>query len=183
MAYQKDKPAATDRLSVSQADIQGNFQALNNVFNGLNNFITLPVQLSAPTTSATQMALYTQTSAVTSKPEMVIERDTNGTKIEFTTIQPSFSVPGPAGSVAGWTRLPSGLVIKWGKQIMNTVNPISINLNGIGPTLSAAYMAQLTSIIVGFQFVVNSLTASTLSVRVTGGSLTDAFYWIVFGTE
>ena len=61
MAYQPNIPNASDQFSQSQMDIQGNFQSLNPVFMGINNYLYLPVQGSGPTTSGTQVALYAKT--------------------------------------------------------------------------------------------------------------------------
>ena len=187
MAWQPNKPAATDRISSSQADIQGNFQALDNIFNGINNFIKLPVQGSAPTTTSSQMALYSRTSSASgsSRPEMVVERQSSSPSsapeflIEFTALQTISSPP----NTSGWTRLPSGLVIKWGKQQF-AGNPEVINLNSTGPVLTNAFMAQTTGIGTSSGVICGTLTATTLSVSFASpGGVGTQFYWLVFGTE
>lgn len=114
MAYQPNIPASTDLLSQSQADIQNNFIAIGTLLspNG-NAAVTLPVAAGDPTTSATNMALYTQTSALTARPEMYILRNS-------TIPNPNGNPPNPIEFTSavyanpGWTRLPSGILLKWG---------------------------------------------------------------------
>jgi len=110
MSYQPNIPASTDLLSQSQADIQNNFIAIGTLLspNG-NAAVTLPVAAGDPTTSATNMAIYTKTSALTAQPEMFILRNSTSATvpnpIEFTSA---------VYATTGWTRLPSGILLKWG---------------------------------------------------------------------
>ncbi len=78
MAYQKDKPAASDKLKNSQADLQGNFQAINALLavnhdistftspasgdEGKHKFVTFVQQAGDPASapSATEKQFYTK---------------------------------------------------------------------------------------------------------------------------
>ncbi len=116
MAYNENIPQAADNPSQSQAQILDNFLAISGAFNtnhgnfndpdeGKHIFLQMPEQTSVPTTAADEMALYTKESTLTSTSEMFIRRESNGTEIEFTSSLPAIN---------GWTRLPSGILLKWG---------------------------------------------------------------------
>lgn len=119
MAYNENIPQATDNPSQSQSQILDNFQEISIAFNtnhgnfnsanqGKHAFLQMPEQSSAPATSANEMALYTKESALTSVAEMFIRKESNGNEIEFTSF---------LGATNGWTRLPSGILLKWGTGV------------------------------------------------------------------
>jgi len=122
MAYNANIPQATDQISQSQADLLANFQALSVIAtNRLPYLILGPQQVSDPTVTGTQMALYTKTSALTSQPEMFIERQSGSSTvpnpIEFT----SYGTSSSGLNTHGFTRLPSGILIKWGRVNAPTI--------------------------------------------------------------
>jgi hypothetical protein len=116
MPYTANVPQGSQRISDTQTPILNNFQSIQNLITvnhvdfdltdqGKHNFVSMPVQAGNPGTTTYEMALYTKTSALSSVPEMFIQRDTNGAAIEFTSsVQAS----------PGWTRVPSGILFKWG---------------------------------------------------------------------
>jgi hypothetical protein len=108
MAWNPNIPQPTDSLSQSQADILANFQALDPLFNdGVQNWVTLPVQGSAPATAASELALYSK--SVSGTPQLFMRQQSNGTEFDFTS----------AGATTnGWARLPSGIILKWGQAAM-----------------------------------------------------------------
>lgn len=132
MAWQPNIPLATDQLSQSQMDIQGNFQALDPVFNGINNFLLLPVQGAAPSTSATQVALYSKTGISTNQ-ELFFRRVSDGVQIDCT---------GSLQSSNGWSRLPSGILLKWGSATVNrnALTTVTYPTGGAIPAFSTVYM-------------------------------------------
>lgn len=106
MAYNPDIPQATDLISTSQGQILQNFQALNALFNSVGQYVILPVQAGQPTTSASQLVLYSFTSPNTGNVELYMGRTSTGAAVPFT-----------AGSYGnGWVILPSGILIKWGND-------------------------------------------------------------------
>ena len=132
MAWNPNIPAATDQLSQSQLDIQGNFQALNPIFNGINNFLLFPVQGSGPTTSATQVALYSK-AGITTNQELFFRRTSSGTEIDCT---------GSAQTSNGWSRLPSGILIKWGTAAVasrDSLTTITFPTGGTIPAFSSIF--------------------------------------------
>jgi hypothetical protein len=129
-------PIAGQTLAASRDLISGNFVALNNAFlvdhvdfglanQGKHNKISFPVQAVAPATGAAEVGLYCLTSALTGIPELSFRRNNSGAAYEFTS----------AGATRpGWTRLPSGILLKWGFDTpaaggLNTYNfPVAANI-------------------------------------------------------
>ena len=138
MAYQANKPEATDKLSVSQGDIQGNFIAIDTYFGvdhadfgdadaGHHYFN----QGAAPTASvATQVGIYA--AALGGSPELYINK---------TASQIPFTKAVEAGT--GYTYLPSGIILQWG-PILATHGGAQANFALAFP--SACISVQLTSI-------------------------------------
>lgn len=138
MAWQPLKPAASDIKKISQGDIQGNFYALDNVYNGINNFIKLNEQGAAPATAVSQMALYTK--AVAGVSALFLRNENSGTEVDMTT----------AGkTTTGWFVLPCGIIVKFGKS-SNKVAPntdaglITVAKGGIIPPITTVLGAILT---------------------------------------
>lgn len=162
MAWNKDIPMGSDPVNQSQMAIQGNFQALDPIFNGINNFLELPIQGSAPATSATRVALYSKT-GITTNQELFFRRISNGVEIDFT---------GSGQSANGWSRLPSGLIIKWGSATVNrnALTTVTFPTGGTIPVFSAVYIVSAT------QSFSAGPTASNLNCFVSAGNFTPTAF-------
>lgn len=144
MAYNNAIPQPGDPLKVSQSQILGNMQEIATYFSvnhvgfgqldeGKHNFLQMPRQGVAPATGPTEVALYAALGASSAVSELVFRRENNGTTIPFTE---------GSNATQGWTRLPSGLVMKW-----NTVNVSAVNADAdvistialAGPVLTSAF--------------------------------------------
>lgn len=95
MAYLPNIPAATDVISQSQSQIQGNFQALAPFGAG---YVQLSQQATNPAVAGTNIALFQASTGGVSL------KNAAGTVVDFTT---------KATGSNGWTRLPSGILIQW----------------------------------------------------------------------
>lgn len=191
MPYNSNVPQATDVLSQSQLDLLNNFQAIFTLVGvnhsnfgtpnqGKHNFVSMPVQSGNPGTTASEMALYTKTSSLTSVPEAFFQR-ADGSVVEFTSA---------AQSVTGWTRLPSNILIKWGQS--SGTGSVAVNLSFAGaPVSSNSFIALVSPFSNGavsdpnVMATVIGLTTTQLTVwtgpRVTTGSSAVVFNWIVIG--
>jgi hypothetical protein len=109
-------PLPGQSLNVTRLPINTNFAVIDAAFSidhvaynaanqGKHNKITLPIQGASPATLAGELSLFSRTSALSGVPEMAFRRQTNGVVTEFTS--------GLSADV-GWTRLPSGILLKWG---------------------------------------------------------------------
>jgi hypothetical protein len=114
--YKPNIPQPADIMSQSQNDILENFQQINTVFavnhvafeaagEGKHTQVTLPENPAPTNTAAAEANIYAQLSAITNNTELYWQREGNGTRIEWT---------GLLAQTNGWTRLPSGILLKWG---------------------------------------------------------------------
>lgn len=149
--YNPDIPQPGDNPSQSQDLILQNFQVINTAFNlnhghlddaslqGKHLFMQMPAQSSAPTTLANEGALYTRTSTLSGLVELVYERQSNGTTIEFTS---------SLQATNGWARLPSGILLKWGQEVNitgnNAGNPINFPTGATIPAFNSIFTGYLT---------------------------------------
>lgn len=119
MAYSNNIPQPTDRLKDSQPDILANFQAIgtfvavNHIgFNtganeGKHNYIQFPnVQAVDVPTGAGEVALYSKT-GITGVPALFFRGESNSA-VDTSGFTEALK------AIIGWTRLPSGILLKWG---------------------------------------------------------------------
>jgi hypothetical protein len=146
MAWQPNIPAATDQLSVSQGDLQGNFQALNTAVgvdhylpgvanDGKHKQVTLPVQSPVPTFAAGEVGVYNFLDPV------------SGVNQLYVTFQDGTNAPISAskGATDGYTYLPSGLLIKWGSASPSGEQTVNYAVGADIPVFTAVYSASVTT--------------------------------------
>lgn len=194
MAYNPNIPQATDQISVSQADLLNNFIALSTFLNvnhvdfasadqGKHKFVSFPQQGSSPATSGTEVALYCKVSPLTSVPELYFRNATSGAEYEFTSYQPA---------VDGWTRLPSGILLKWGNVSANGATVINFPAGATIPSFTAVSSAQVSVNTIGGGNVdpntfvtVNAISTTQLTVygssRTATGAAAVNFTYLVIG--
>jgi hypothetical protein len=111
--WKSNIPLDTDDLSVSQADLNGNFTALNNVVTLVAGQEGIKfTRVAAPTTAATDVSLYGAASVeFPLQTALFFKNQNNAASVDFTS----------AGkAVPGWCRLPSGIELRWGGFTLNT---------------------------------------------------------------
>ena len=128
MSYNKAIPAAGDRLKDSQPQILENFATISALLGvdhvispwndpadptmtnqGKHNQVTLPEQTVVPTVAANEMGLYTKEQDSVS--QLFVRREgPGGTEINITN--------DVSKAIEGWTRLPNGLIVKWGYVVI-----------------------------------------------------------------
>lgn len=120
MAYQSNIPQASNRLSDSQADLLGNFQAIKQLIDvnhgtfgsaseGKHTKVTYPVQSPQPTFSAGDLGTYSFLNPTTGKNELYVHKIQNATTADVPLTASSLSTATPAQGSGGWTFLPSGM--------------------------------------------------------------------------
>ena len=195
MAYNANIPQPTDRINNSQSQLLANFQALGAIagnatagsasLNGAAgfNFVNFPVQGSAPTIAATNVALYNSNfggGTGTGLNELYV-LNSAGASIPCTAKKYTSSVmPLLEG---GFTYLPSGVLLKYGKIDANPSGSIvNVNLNSYGPPYSAIYNAQLTAVSApNNNYYVSLLNTSTLNIFATSSASATGIYWLTIG--
>lgn len=134
MAFLPNIPQATDQISLSQGDILNNFTILgviagnaNNSSASLNlnsgfNWLYLPPAGAIPPAGSSflagNIALYSGTNATTGQNEFYINKRNQATVVQVPATASILSVnSAPASFSAGWTYLPSGLLLKWAGNV------------------------------------------------------------------
>ncbi len=146
MPYQNNVPQPTDAFSDSQADLLANFSGIKTLIDvdhvtfdaadeGKHNQVTFPEQAAGPATAVNEGALYTKVSGVSVATELFFRRENNGTEIEFTISE---------NAAIGWTRLPSGLLVRWGTGTANGSAAINF-AGGTFPGFTNVYSVSLTT--------------------------------------
>lgn len=139
MAYNSNIPQANNRIKDSQPNLLENFKSIesfvgvnhgtfNAVDEGKHKFVTFPVQASAPATAGGDWNMYSFLNALTARNELYVT-NTSGQSSSFTASILSTN-PNPSQNTAGWTMLPSGIMMKWG--YFNGVTGLN-TLNFAGP--------------------------------------------------
>jgi hypothetical protein len=193
ITYYPSIPQPADAIAASQPQILANFTGIMTFVDvnhydfssdnaGKHMFVSLPVQASAPNTAAGEVALFSQTSALTGVPELAFQRQTAGAIIEFT----SATLTSP-----GWSRDPSGLLKKWGTATItgNTTFtlptgatiPVFSTVVGVivVPVYSGGTDANLAVSIVSY--TTTTFTAYGSPRTTTGPAVVPCIYW-VWGT-
>lgn len=185
-AYVGGVPLPANPINFTQPILLSNFQAINELINinhvtfntpdnfGKHKFVSMPEQGADPATTVNEAALYTKVGAVSAVTELFWRRENNGTVINMT--EASLAAP------TGWTRLPSGLLMKWSAQAM-TSGVTTVNFNGggaFGPNFTTVYSLQATPYInvTTWLAFINVLPAT---VMVTCSSSPTTFYFLLIG--
>lgn len=207
--YTQDVPQGSQRISATQAPIQNNFQAINELiavnhvsFNtaddfGKHKWVSFPVQGSAPTFSSGEVGLYNLLDATTSKDELYVHKIQNATTTEIPMTASVLSASTPSQGGKGWAYLPSGIIIQWGdgslsgvadSVVTSTIN-LSTSPNIAFPTqILNAQVTQQSSSSTGISrrafMAVNLVSSSSFEVKVLatiGSAGAIAFRWVAIG--
>lgn len=163
--------AAGPQALTSTGSATGTFNATNGAVvitgNGENpssNVYFVPITIATD-----QGALYVIEGANSAGPELTFRRENNGEPIAFTEGSLGISF------ASGWSRFPSGLIMKWGRETGSA--SYSVDLTIIGPQFSAVYGAQVTpaSSVTAYA---GTLTTSALAIT---ASASATVYWQVIG--
>ena len=181
MPYNSNIPQPNDDLSVSQPQILANFSTIATAFNlnhgnfnavdeGKHRYVQMPNQnATPPTTIANETGIYCNTSTLTNQPELFFIKQ-NGT----TAPPPLNGANGyeitSSNYIAngGWTRLPSGILLKWGEAIaappattLNFAFPVAATI----PVFQAIYQVVVTDMAnPPRNYSITALTTATFNI-------------------
>lgn len=142
MAYTNNVPTASQTVSQTQSIIQANFMALSSFGNG---YAELANQSVAPTFTAGNDGLYTKTYATTSTNELFVHRQGLAGLAEVPFTASKMSNTAAASCDNGWTYLPSGLLMKWGRTIAPSATvAITPTVTSGGPNFSRVFRVFVT---------------------------------------
>lgn len=192
MAYSQNIPQPTDELKDSQADLLANFQAIKAAFDinhvtfdladeGKHNYVSFPEQAAGPATAANELALYSKESTLTSVAELFVRKESSGDEIEFTS---------SLQATDGWSRLPSGILIKWGYDSTVGAGTITFPVAATIPVFTNVFVVLLTVLDAGAgdgDKAIRCMSSTTTSFdafasnRSTIGAAAVAFNYLAIG--
>lgn len=156
MPYQANIPQPNNRIKDSQSDILQNFQAIDTVFaedhepfnsanEGKHASVRLTEQSPAPTFGATEVGIYNATynNNTSVRNEVFVHKKTNNSSLNIPMTASILSQNGTVGTnTAGWTYLPSGILIHWGQSAGQGF--ANVALNPAFPAFSQIFTVQVT---------------------------------------
>lgn len=174
MAYQNNIPQPTDQLAVSQADILGNFAAIQTLINvnhvdfasgdqGKHKWVTLPVQTPSPPIAFNpgELALYSFLNPTTSVNELYINKTNQFAVVQVPMTASILSTnSAPVGGTQGWSYLPSGILLKWGFGTATGSTDFLFPVAADIPAFTAVFSMNLTALTLG---IIDPDIAVTLS--------------------
>lgn len=185
MAYVSNVPTASQLISQSQPIINANFQALAPWGNGYGAF---SLQVAAPSFSANTDYMYLLNYATTSTNELWLHKQTTAGLSEVPFTASKMSNNAAASCDNGWTYLPSGLLVKWGRVAAPTATvSITPTATSGGPNFSRVFRVfvspQDTGTAVNFncgQRTVANNTSGNFDAYCANPSATTAIvYWVI----
>lgn len=208
MAYQANIPQPNNLLSQSQDDILNNFQAIqtligvnhvnfNDADQGKHKWITFPQQGATPPGGSGfnpgELGMYNAIYSVSTQNELFINKTNQATVVQIPSTASILSVnSAPASISAGYSYLPSGIILRWGSVTGATgsnTQTLGSNPNA-GPALTQILSVQLTpysSAGGDVDFAVRLVSASVssftvfVSNRTTTGAATGGYTFLVMG--
>lgn len=194
--YDNMIPQPTDILSDSQDDLLQNFQVLATAFavnhgpynemapfpQGSHTEVTLPNNNAPDPTPIATANIWSAQSGFTNTTELFWQRENNGTVIPFTAF---------LANNTGWTRLPSGILLKWGFPGVTGLNqPIVFPVSGIIPPFANIFQVLTTlQVISGIRVSSNVISGSIITTgfnvdvinMVTGAGATAIVSYLAIG--
>lgn len=151
-------PNPGQNLNDTRAAIRGNFVTLQSDFGvnhlpygavneGKHNCVTLPTDHTItgtnnlPATNSSEVLLYSAKGPVSGNPEIFFQRQSQGVASGFTITE---STP----ATNGWTRLPSGIILKWGFMNIGGLasgTKILFPTGGSIPTFTSCFNVQMSA--------------------------------------
>jgi hypothetical protein len=168
-----------DNFGILQTTIEQNHSAMNGANPGKHEFIQFINRTGNTPVFNGFEGLWAQNGTFTGVPEIWVNTTAG---LGFNQYQMTASVlsntPLVANNADGWTSLPSGIVMKWGRVVVNGVT--IVNLNAIGQPFVATFSAQATAnAVAAINVWVVSLLPNQLQLNCS--PVNQTVYWFVIG--
>jgi len=203
MTYTSDIPVSGESLGSTRDRIRVNFQeiasvvAVNHVaFNALgegkHKFLQMPEQGSAPTTAADEGGLYTKVGTNPAQTNLFFRGESNGTEYQLTRVNSASASefgtntnypPAVANQDGGWTFLPGGLLLQYGKMT-ETASGSNVGTPVVFPIAYSTFLASVTATRrqnnsgTEYGIISEGLTGFNFT---SSGNSNQPFYWIAIG--
>lgn len=180
LGYQSNIPQPDDSFSKSQEDLLNNFQTLNIGFNknhedlnkpndnGKHKFLNMPSQESAPTTTATEGALFTKD--VSGNPCLFFKEKSNGSELQITNAFTANST----GNIV----IPGGIRLSWGNATVVLTQSGTISPTGIATILNIQF--SINGNVAGL-FAWSLVSPNSFKIIRNGGGVDTNIHWMVVG--
>jgi hypothetical protein len=205
MAYQSNKPQATDYMSVSQSDLQNNFlsikalidvnhETFGSAYEGKHSIVSFPEQVVSvaapvfpPATAATELAVYAKADGGATHLFLRPTGQVAGT--DANDINISSFVLNPVGGATNSVTLPNGLIMKWGLSNLNQnigggkssiVFPVPFPGNCLNVQVTTTSIHPATNTFVNVYDLLAASFKCTSSTR-TGADSGGSIYWFAIG--
>lgn len=194
--YTPNIPQAAQERRVTQPGIESNFEAINELINvnhigfsdsvnyGKHNFTSLPQQGSDPTTSSTDIALYTKAASTSNGIEIFYRYPNNGTVNQLT----GGGTTGSGASTNGYSYLTTTLLMKWGLATINTTGSTTVSFptGGIPAFTSVCNFVQYTpaanyTLNTNGPWISSFNTTSFVFNAPSGQTFCNQIYWFAIG--
>ena len=179
-------PLAGQSLGVTRNPINQNFNTINAAFlvdhveyatggQGKHNKVTFPVQAPAPAFLPGEEGLYNFLYPTTAKNELFVHKQNQAGTVDIPFTASAMSNVLQANCVNGWTYLPSGLLVKWGKVARAGQNQnIPVNATSGGPQFNQSFQA--------YAVAFDTNNAGNFNVRVNGAPAINTGDFLVAST-
>lgn len=187
-------PVTAQSLGASRDLINQNFSVIDTGFSvnhiqfndgsgnqGMHAFLQMPSAVPVIATAVNQIGLYCNTGPISGNPELFFQRPGQAANTGYTITERTASSP-------GWTRLPSGILLKWGTQAFTGTPSATVNINAVGPNFGTVLNIQITPFNGAPYNQIIAVTAQTL-INFTASSgngsnipNTTSIYYFVIGT-
>lgn len=192
MAYNPNVPQANqqikdtqqpilDNFGILQTTIQQNHADMNGANPGKHTFIQFLNRTGNTPVFGGFVGQWVENGTFTAVPEIWVNvRAGAGFNQYQMTASVLSNTPLVGNNANGWTSLPSGIVMKWGRVVVNGVT--NINLNAIGQAFVATFSAQATAnAIAGSNVNVWVVNLAPNQLQLACSPNNQAAYWFVIG--
>jgi hypothetical protein len=201
MAFLPLIPQSTDQLSISQGNILNNFTILGAIAGNANpssasininsgfNWVYLPVNGATPPAGAAfpagDIGLYSALNAGTGRNELYINHSVAGPTVVQTPA--TAAVKGGTNAGNGWTYLPSGMIMAWGRSNIAAGGTVTLtyaaeltNFPGFSSVNNIPLVTRINNAANTANFVVvSAYNQTTFTVRSSAGGNAVQFSWFV----
>ena len=195
--YISNIPQASQYIRATQQPIKSNFSAISELLNvnhvgfsdadnfGKHNFTSLPLQGSAPATSATEMALFSMAASSSNGIEIFYRYPSNGSTVQLTGAASGGNTNSP-----GFAYLSPTVFMMWGNTSVasSTSTVITFTSGGGFPTFGSApyqiYYQPNTNFsnYSNVQAYISASTSADFTLTVPNANYATSVYWLAIGT-
>lgn len=188
--FSTNVPQSNQKISATQQPIQNNFGCISDFFDtnhvgfydpvnyGKHIYTSFPEQVSDPSTTSSEMAVYSKAVDDSNGIELFARYPSDGMVVQLT--GGGF---GGLSSENGYSNLTTSLTMQWGLATINTTGsttvsfttPFTTSIFSVNFTPAGNYTQSYSS------GIINNLTLTTFQFNAPSGGMSSTIYWIAMG--